>query len=55
MPGCGFAGHIAAIARNDADGAILKSKGVDTTLRPFSDAAERAIERLFENPAAVVN
>ena len=49
--GRGFGGHIAAIARNDADGAMLKSKGVDTTLRPFSDAAERAVERLFEKPA----
>lgn len=50
--GRGFTGHIAAIARNDADSAMLKSKGVDTTLRPFSDAAERAVERLFEKPVA---
>jgi len=49
--GRGFTGHIAAIARNDADSAMLKSKGVETTLRPFSDAAERAVERLFEKPA----
>ncbi|MEX2249469.1 MAG: cation:proton antiporter [Parvibaculum sp.] len=53
--GRGFAGHIAAIARNDADGVMLKSKGVDTTLRPFSDAAERAIERLLDNPATVIS
>ncbi|MEX1153926.1 cation:proton antiporter, partial [Parvibaculum sp.] len=53
--GRGFAGHIAAIARNDADGVMLKSKGVDTTLRPFSDAAERAIERLLDNPATAIS
>jgi len=50
--GRGFGGHVAAIASSDSDSAMLKSKGVDTTLRPFSDAAERAIERLFENPVA---
>ena len=52
--GRGFGGHIAAIASSDADGAMLRSKGVDTTLRPFSDAAERAIEKLFGTPEADV-
>ena len=49
--GRGFGGHIAAIASNDTDAEMLRAKGVDTTLRPFSDAAERAIERLFDVPA----
>lgn len=43
----GFAGRTVAIARSDADMALLRRKGADILLSPFSDAADRAIERIF--------
>ena len=42
-----FAGRIAAIARSDADIALLRQKGADIVLSPFADAAERAMERIL--------
>ena len=42
-----FSGQIAAIARSEADLALLRAKGTDIVLSPFADAAERAMERIF--------
>ena len=42
-----FTGQIAAIARSEADLALLRTKGADVVLSPFADAAERAMERIF--------
>jgi Kef-type K+ transport system membrane component KefB len=48
----GFAGRIALVARDEADGGRLRRAGADEVLTPFSDAADFAATRILGKEGA---